>query len=209
MPVEFDEVVLEKSINSDISRFTPDARAFKDGKELLVEFAYTSFIDFDKQEKIIQSRKNCIEINLNSDFIDWNELKTIESIRERLKKFLHSEECHAHSEWIYNSKFKGYPEIIIDTSLEDLQKELERIEEHEKWLRQLEVQEKIFKKKRELLLEVFEIKEWENLKPALLFEEKYDDFLDNRNFEEINGKLGIKEQRKIDMLEFRKKYWEY
>lgn len=72
--IEFDEVVLEKNIDVKTNKWIrPDSKAIKDSKELYVEFAYSSFVNIDKEDLIKSKNINVIEIELNVPDLDWTD----------------------------------------------------------------------------------------------------------------------------------------
>ncbi|MEX0287954.1 MAG: hypothetical protein AB3N14_02495 [Flavobacteriaceae bacterium] len=188
--VEFDSVVLEKKIKYEGIYIQPDAIAIARGKRLLVEFAYSHEVGYEKEERIIEAELNCIEIHLKVNWIDWNEYKTEEQLKKRITTFLH-EECGMHQHWIFNQKYKGRPIKIIDTS--KLEMELAKIENE---LASLEI------KKRTAICEVLGLKHREYLTRILRFENRFD-FLDDKHFFLKNGKVFIKDETIEELMAFK------
>lgn len=92
--IEFDDVIIEKSFKIDNETIVCDAVAVKNGKELLIEFANSHFIDLEKKSKIIKLGLPCIEIDVSS--MEQN----IESIVSML------ENKSDNKRWILNPKIE-------------------------------------------------------------------------------------------------------
>lgn len=191
--VKFDSVILEKQIQYNENLIQPDAIAKVNGKEILVEFAYTHEVGYEKEELIKEAKLDCIEINLNVKWIDWNEYKTEEQLKKKITTFLHKE-CGMHQHWIYNGKYKGRPVKIIDYSEQEM--ELDKIKYR---LASLEIG------KRDALTEVLELQSRETLVRILSFEERFD-FLDDHNFYLKEGKVLVKEQTIDELIRFKEDY---
>ncbi|RDY57928.1 hypothetical protein [Flagellimonas nanhaiensis] len=191
--VEFDEVVLEKQMLCGNSSIQPDAIAVVKGKQLLVEFAFTHEVEYEKEELIQKAKLDCIEIYLNVNWIAWNEFKTEEELKQRITTFLHKE-CGMHQHWIYNEKYQGRPIKIIDYSKQEM--ELEKIDRQ---LATLELG------KKEALTEVLGLKSRETLMRILNFEGRYD-FLRDKNFYLKEDKVRVKEPVVEELMRFKEKY---
>src|SRR5690606_1413849 len=81
--VEFDSVRIEKQIQLEGHPVRPDAMAMVNGKKVLVEFAFTHGVGYEKEELIRNAKLDCIEIDLNVKWIVWNEFKTEEELKKR------------------------------------------------------------------------------------------------------------------------------
>ena len=121
----FDNIILEKPIDINGEKIIPDAICEINGKQILIEFANTHFIDDGKKEKLKKSGIACIEIDLKGQILDEGSLTN----------FLNSDTPSKY--WIINKRLdKEYTEFKkqqkIKRELEKRRIEEERRIENEK-----------------------------------------------------------------------------
>lgn len=88
--IEFDSVVLEKSIEVKGSRIVADAVGIKDGRELIVEFANTHFVDEEKHWKLEQMGLSSIEVDISDQPLDFEVIKEQLNTNVNTKYWLNS-----------------------------------------------------------------------------------------------------------------------
>lgn len=118
--VEFDEIVIEKSIEIDGKHIISDVVGVKNNKQILIEFANSHFIDEDKIQKIKNINLPCVEINLKGQILD----------KQLISDFLNSRNPQIY--WVINQRF----DLLYE-------QEKKREKEEEKILQQKSEQEKI------------------------------------------------------------------
>lgn len=96
--VKFDNIVLEKTIKINDETIIPDAIGVLNGKEVLIEFAKTHFVDKAKKEKIKKLGLPCIEIDLSG--VECKKEVIIELLRNKL-----GNEKKPQKYWINNPHF--------------------------------------------------------------------------------------------------------
>lgn len=74
---EFQECVLEQRLEFDDFYFVPDLIGYSQRRKVLIEFAYTHFIDLEKRDKIRKSKIPCIEIDIRGMELDKEELEKL------------------------------------------------------------------------------------------------------------------------------------
>ena len=115
--VDFDEVKLEQTlVNTFNDEIVADAVAIKDGREIIVEFANTHFVDEEKASKIVRIRKACIEIDISGQELD----------REKLIHFFSSSAVEIY--WVINPRLdEKYEKFLEEKKLQEAFELKERI----------------------------------------------------------------------------------
>lgn len=118
----FEDIVLEKQIDVGGEKITPDAIGIFRGKQLLIEFANTHFVEHEKKQKIKTLGVACIEIDLRKQLLDENSLTS----------FLNSNTSEKY--WIVNPHMdQKYVEFkIIEYKKKKWKEQQKAIEEEKK-----------------------------------------------------------------------------
>lgn len=194
--VEFDEVILEEKIWFGERYIQPDAIGKVNGKTLLVEFAYSHPVGYEKEELLQVNKRACVEINLKVPYIDWSELQTEEDLKERITRFLH-EDGFLHQSWIYNPKYPGGKKIMPKKEYNERNSYLEKLD--------------LDSMKLGILKKAFRTNSDDFVREILNFEER-SDLLNDDHFTEINGKISLTESSLIEITSLIKenhKDWEH
>ena len=107
--IEFDNIILEKSIEINGDKIIPDAICEIKGKRILVEFANTHFIDLNKRIKLKKSGYACIEIDLSEQPLDENILMELMTSETRLKYWVINQKL--------DNKYSEYKRRLFEQSL--------------------------------------------------------------------------------------------
>lgn len=103
--INFSDVELEKLIEQDEITIKPDALCISNDIELLVEFAVTHFVDYDKLNKIRKLNMNCIEVDISS--IELNKGKLIKAIENVVE----------NKKWVYNYQLEEEYKMFLETHI--------------------------------------------------------------------------------------------
>ncbi|MBK6819809.1 MAG: hypothetical protein IPG85_09590 [Bacteroidetes bacterium] len=113
--INFSTIELEKQIAQDEITIKPDALCINTDYELLVEFAVTHFVDYEKLNKIRKLKKNCIEVDISN--IELNKDKLIEVI----------ENLPHHTKWIHNKHIEQDYRSFVEQHFIDTKNIIENI----------------------------------------------------------------------------------
>jgi hypothetical protein len=200
--IEFDDVILEKNVDIKTNKWIrPDAKAIIDNKCVYVEFAYSSYIDFEKEDLIKSKKLNVIEIELNVPYIDWNDYQNEIKLENKITELLH-EKSIASSNWINNYDLNSMFIEVIDTSEEEMK---EKLKEEKKRIERKN-QRQLMEVKKEILNEILGLGSVRRVFPVLSFEGETHYFSD-KHFLIENDEVSILKESCDELIKLKESYW--
>jgi hypothetical protein len=200
--IKFDNVILEKNVDIKSKKWIrPDAVAFLDKKKLYIEFAYSSFIKYEKEELIKSKNLNVIEIDLNTSNINWNDYQDVISLEHKVTEFLALENISSFN-WINNYNFHSIITKTIDNSAEEL--ELEKKREEKRLM--IEYEEQMMEIKKEMICAILELGNTSRVVPVLQFEQ-LTDYLSDEHFLIENNEIRVIESSLKELLSLKQTSW--